>query len=212
MQGLDILLTKAIVQSIQDKLNVEKIQNMNKKLETDHGLKFEEIFNKYDDMRRSLHQFETDLKNIEDSVLRNFLTIEKTIKNDILILVRDKHLAEIILKTFADGDKKTILDFTRDQSETVPRILSLCNLPNTSGYRKMNQLIDDGFVVPVGLAESFEGKRAILYKSLIQKIQITINRGSILTAIVVPKEALRSSQVINTILFINQNHIKHQFN
>lgn len=212
MQGLDILLTKAIVQSIQDKLDVEKIQNMNKKLETDHGLKFEEIFNKYDDMRRSLHQFETDLKNIEDSVLRNFLTIEKTIKNDILILVRDKHLAEIILKTFADGDKKTILDFTRDQSETVPRILSLCNLPNTSGYRKMNQLIDDGFVVPVGLAESFEGKRAILYKSLIQKIQITINRGSILTAIVVPKEALRSSQVINTILFINQNHIKHQFN
>lgn len=212
MQGLDILLTKAIVQSIQDKLDVEKIQNMNKKLETDHGLKFEEIFNKYDDMRRSLHQFETDLKNIEDSVLRNFLTIDKTIKNDILILVRDKHLAEIILKTFADGDKKTILDFTRDQSETVPRILSLCNLPNTSGYRKMNQLIDDGFVVPVGLAESFEGKRAILYKSLIQKIQITINRGSILTAIVVPKEALRSSQVINTILFINQNHIKHQFN
>lgn len=212
MQGLDILLTKAIVQSIQDKLDVEKIQNMNKKLETDHGLKFEEIFNKYDDMRRSLHQFETDLKNIEDNVLRNFLTIEKTIKNDILILVRDKHLAEIILKTFADGDKKTILDFTRDQSETVPRILSLCNLPNTSGYRKMNQLIDDGFVVPVGLAESFEGKRAILYKSLIQKIQITINRGSILTAIVVPKEALRSSQVINTILFINQNHIKHQFN
>lgn len=206
------MLTKAIVQSIQDKLDVEKIQNMNKKLETDHGFKFEEIFNKYDDMRRSLHQFETDLKNIEDNVLRNFLTIEKTIKNDILILVRDKHLAEIILKTFADGDKKTILDFTRDQSETVPRILSLCNLPNTSGYRKMNQLIDDGFVVPVGLAESFEGKRAILYKSLIQKIQITINRGSILTAIVVPKEALRSSQVINTILFINQNHIKHQFN
>lgn len=212
MQGLDILLTKAIVQSIQDRLDVEKIQNMNKKLETDHGLKFEEIFNKYDDMRSSLHQFETDLKNIEDNILRNFLTIEKTIKNDTWILVRDKHLAEMILKTFADGDKKMILDLTRDQSETVPRVLSLCNLPNTSGYRKMNQLIDEGFVVPVGLAESFEGKRAILYKSLIQKIQITINRDNILTAILVPKETLRSSQVINTVLLINQNHIEHQFN
>jgi hypothetical protein len=206
------LLTKAIIQSIQDRLDVEKIQNMNKKLETDHGLKFEEIFNKYDDMRSSLHQFETDLKNIEDNILRNFLTIEKTIKNDTWILVRDKHLAEMILKTFADGDKKMILDLTRDQSETVPRVLSLCNLPNTSGYRKMNQLIDEGFVVPVGLAESFEGKRAILYKSLIQKIQITINRDNILTAILVPKETLRSSQVINTVLLINQNHIEHQFN
>lgn len=212
MQGLDILFTKAIIQSIQDKLDVEKIQNINKKLEVDHGLRFEELFNKYDDMRSSLHQFETDLKNIEDMVLRNFLTIEKTTINDIWVLVRDKHLAELILKTYADGDKKLILDFTRDKSETVPRILSLCNLPNTSGYRKMNQLIDEGFVVPVGLAESFEGKRAILYKSLIQKIQITINKDNVLTAILVPKETLRSSQVINTILFINQNHTKHQFN
>ena len=119
---------------------------------------------------------------------------------------------EMILKTYADGDKKMILDFTRDKSETVPRILSLCNLPNTSGYRKMNQLIDEGFVVPVGLAESFEGKRAILYKSLIQKIQITINKDNVLTAILVPKEILRSSQVINTVLLINQNHTKRQFN
>ena len=212
MQGLDILLTKAIVQSIQDKLDDEKIQNINKKLEADHGLKFEEIFNKYDDMRSSLHQFEADLKNIEDNVLRDFLIIENTVKNDTWVLVRDKHLAEMILKTFADEDKKMILDFTRDQSETIPRILSLCNLPNTSGYRKMNQLIDDGFVVPVGLAESFEGKRAILYKSLIQKIQITINKDNVLTAILVPKETLRSSQVIDAVLLINQNHTKHQFN
>ena len=76
----------------------------------------------------------------------------------------------------------------------------------------MNQLIDEGFVVPVGLAESFEGKRAILYKSLIQKIQITINKDNVLTAILVPKEILRSSQVINTVLLINQNHTKRQFN
>ncbi len=212
MQGLDILLTKAIVQSIQDKLDDEKIQNINKKLEADHGLKFEEIFNKYDDMRSSPYQFETDLKNIEDNVLRNFLTIEKTVKNDMWVLVRDNYLAETILKTFADLDKKMILDFMRDQPETIPRVLSLCNLPNTSGYRKMNQLINEGFIVPVGLASSFEGKRAILYKSLIHKIQITINKDSVLTAILVPKETLRSSQVINTVLLINQNHTKHQFN
>ena len=212
MQGLDILLTKAIIQSIQGKLDYDKIQNINKKLEADHGLKFEEIFNKYDDMKSSLNQFETELKDIEDNVLRNFLTIEKTVKNDTWVLVRDNYLAEMILKTFADLDKKMILDFMRDQPETIPRVLSLCNLPNTSGYRKMNQLINEGFIVPVGLAESFEGKRAILYKSLIQKIQITINKDSVLTAILVPKETLRSSQVINTVLLINQNHTKHQFN
>ena len=151
------------------------------------------------------------MKDIEDKVLRNFLTIEKT-ANDTWIIIRDKHLAERILKTFADVDKKTILDCIRDRSETVPRILSLCNLPNTSGYRKINQLIDDGFVSPVGLAESFEGKRAILYKSVIQKIQITINKDRVVTSILAPKETLRSSQIINTVLLVNQNYVKNLAN
>lgn len=206
MQGLDILFTKAIVRSIKDKLDDERIQNMNKKLEEDHGLRFEELFIRYDDIRSSLDKFETDLKDIEDKVLRDFLTIENTTANDTLVVVRNKYLTEMILKTFADDDKKRILDVTRDGSETVPRILSLCNLPNTSGYRKMNQLIEEGFVVPVGLAESFEGKRAIQYKSLIQRVQITVNNDSVLTAISVPKEASNSSQIINTVLLINQNH------
>lgn len=206
-----MLLSKAIFQSVRDEFDAERIQSINKMLKKEHGITFEKLFNSYDKMRNTLYQFEEDLKDIEDKVLRNFLTIEKT-TNDTWITIRDKHLAERILKTFADVDKKTILDCIRDRSETVPRILSLCNLPNTSGYRKINQLIEGGFVSPVGLAESFEGKRAILYKSVIQKIQITINKDRVVTSILAPKETLRSSQIINTVLLINQNYVKNLAN
>ena len=139
MEGLDVLLSKAIFQSVRDEFDAERIQSINKMLKQEHGITFEKLFNSYDKMRNTLYQFEEDLKDIEDKVLRNFLTIEKT-ANDTWIIIRDKHLAERILKTFADVDKKTILDCIRDRSETVPRILSLCNLPNTSGYRKINQI------------------------------------------------------------------------
>ena len=208
MEGLDTLLLKAILQSVQDEIDSEKIQNINTRLKQEYGLTFQELFNRLDTMRGALQQFEPDLKDIEDKILRNFLTIDKTTLNETWIAIRDKHLAEMILKTYADADKKMILDFTRDQSETIPKILSLCNLPNTSGYRKMNQLIEEGFVIPSGLAESFEGKRAILYKSVIQKIQITINKDKIVTLISVSKETLRSSHIINMVLFLNQDNAK----
>jgi hypothetical protein len=154
-------------------------------------------------MRNALQKFETEFKDVEDKILRNFLTIERSTPTDTWLVVKDMHLTEIILKTFADSDKKQILDCIRDSPGTIPKTLSSCNLPNTSGYRKMNQLIEDGFVVPTGLTESFEGKRALLYKSIIQKIQIIINKDKVITSISIPRESLKTSQVINTILHMD---------
>lgn len=208
MEGLDTLLLKAIFQSTQDELDSEKIKNINLRLNQEYGITFQELFSKFEKMQGALRRFESDLKDIEDKILRNFLTVEKSTPTETWITVRDKHLAEMILKTYADSEKKMILDSTRDKSETIPKVLSLCNLPNTSGYRKMNQLIEEGFVTPTGLAESFEGKRALLYKSVIQKIQISINKDRVTTTIAVPKESLRSSQVINMILLITQDSVK----
>lgn len=212
MEGLDTLLLRAIFQSIQDGIDSEKIRNINLRLKQEHGLSFQDVFNRFDEMHAVLQKFESDLKDIEDKILRNFLTVEKSTNTETWITIRDKHLAEMILKTYADADKKMILDFTRDHSETIPKILNLCNLPNTSGYRKMNQLIEDGFIVPTGLAESFEGKRAILYKSVIQKIQININKDRVVTSISIPKESIRSSQVINMVLRINQDEVQNMVN
>lgn len=209
MEGLDTLLLRSILHSVQEELEQEQIQHIEEKLQQEYGLSFNELFNRFDKVKNSLYPFQNDLKNIEDKVLRNFLSVDKDSESsDMWIVIRNKHLAELILKTFADEDKKMILDKTREKAETVPNLLSSCQLPNTSGYRKTKQLIDDGFIIPIGLAESFEGKRAILYKSLIQKIQITINRDQVITAILIPKDDLASSHIINTILDINHNGIK----
>jgi hypothetical protein len=212
VEGPDTLLLRAIFQSIQDGIDSEKIRNINLRLKQEHGLTFQDVFNRFDEMHAVLQKFESDLKDIEDKILRNFLTVEKSTNTETWITIRDKHLAEMILKTYSDVDKKMILDFTRDHSETIPKILNLCSLPNTSGYRKMNQLIEDGFIVPTGLAESFEGKRAILYKSVIQKIQININKDRVVTSISIPKESIRSSQVINMVLRINQDDVQNMVN
>ena len=200
MNELDGFLFKAILQAIKNQINTEIISGIEQKLQRGQGLKFSDLFNRFNEVKNSLIEYESELKKIEDEILRDFLTVEVVDSAaEKWLVIKNKYLTELILKTFADEDKKAILDLTRDNTETIPKILVLCNLPNTSGYRKMNQLIEDGFVTPIGLAETFEGKRAILYRSIIQKIQIIMNRNEIITKILIPKEIIDSSQIVRTI-------------
>lgn len=201
MNGLDILLNKAILQSIQNELDVNKLKRIEEQLQ-EQGFDISEIVSKIEQVKNTLFEFEHDFKKIEDKVLRNFLAVEND-RFETWLVIKNRFLTELILKTFADEDKKKIIDLTRNNSETIPKILSLCDLPNTSGYRKVRQLIDDGFVMPVGMAETFEGRRALLYRSIIQKIQININKNEIMARVLVPKESINSSQIVNTIIGVN---------
>lgn len=201
VNSLDTLLNKAIMQSIQNAIDKEKLKRIETQLQ-EHGLEISQMLTKFRQLRRNF-EFEQDFKKIEDGILRNFLSIEKH-HSEIWLVITNKVLTETILKTFADEDKKMILDFTRNNSETIPKILSLCKLPNTSGYRKVKQLIDDGFIVPTGMAETFEGRRALLYRSIIQKVQVYINKNDIIAKILVPKEILSSSLIVKMIGDINE--------
>jgi hypothetical protein len=179
----------------------------------DSGMQMTEIFYKFPEMKKSLLRFTDDLKIIEDEILKDFLVVEKCSEtSEIWLVIKNQYLTELILKTFADRDKKAIMDLIRDEPETIPKILERCKIPNTSGYRKMNQLIDEKMVTATGLAETFEGKRAILYKSIIQSIQIIISGNDLAVKISVDHETLGSSEIIRTIIEINQGKTRQLAN
>ncbi|HET8719363.1 MAG TPA: hypothetical protein VFM64_00010 [Candidatus Nitrosotenuis sp.] len=200
MNELDNFLSKAIILSIKNEMSEDRV----KKLETEYGVKISEILDKKEISDTAI--FEEECELMEDQVLREFLAInEDESTKERWIVIKNRQLIERILKTFADPEKKIILDLTRESAETIPKILVLSNLPNTSGYRKMNQLIEEGFVTSVGLAETFEGKRALVYRSIIQKIQIIINKNDIIAKILVPKDVLASSQIVSAITGLGRN-------
>jgi len=198
------MLVYAIMQTVKKEIRSKDFEGIEHQLQG-HGMQVTDMFYRFPEMKRSLFHFTNELKTIEDKILRNFLTIEQGAKtSEIWLSIKNQHLTELILKSFADEEKKAIIDLIRDTPETIPKILERCKIPNTSGYRKINQLIDEKIVVVTGLAETFEGKRAILYKSIIQKLQILINRNEIVVKILVDQKTLDSSEIIRTITEINQ--------
>ena len=208
MRGLDGILVNVIMQTVKKEISSKDYDGIEQQLQ-DHGMRVTDMFYRFPEMKKSLLHFTNELKIIEDKVLKNFLVIEQDPEtSEIWLVIKNQNMTELILKSFADEEKKAIMDLIRDTPETIPKILERCRIPNTSGYRKMNQLIDEKMVVTTGLAETFEGKRAILYKSIIQKMQILINANEITARILVDRETLDSSEIIRTITEINQNKTK----
>lgn len=208
MHGLDQIIVNAIMHTVKKEISSKDLKDMEQQLQS-HGMQMTEIFYKFPEMKKSLFRFTDDLKVIEDEILKDFLIVEQDSKaSEIWLVIKNQYLTELILKTFSDHDKKAIMDLIRDESDTIPKILERCKIPNTSGYRKMNQLIDEKMVTATGLAETYEGKRAILYKSVIQGIQILVNGNKVVAKISVDSETLDSSEIIRTIIAISQDKTK----
>jgi hypothetical protein len=57
-------------------------------------------------------------------------------------------------------------------------IIKECNLPQTSGYRKINALINDGFLIPTEF-EIKENKKIFKYMCIFKNLKIDINSNKI---------------------------------
>ena len=97
--------------------------------------------------------------------------------------IEDQLVAELILKAFADDDKKKILDATLDKSRTPVEILDICKIPPTSGYRKIKSLIRDSLLVPNGTFLSRSKKEVRRYISALENIKIDICKGKLVVKV-----------------------------
>ena len=84
----------------------------------------------------------------------------------------------LILESYADSDKRCILEAAIDKSRNISEIFDVCNKPQTSVYRKVISLIECGLLVPDSF--SFKhGRKSTKYKSIFEELQIDIIRNKI---------------------------------
>lgn len=95
------------------------------------------------------------------------------------ITIKEKSLAKLLLETCADEDKKKILDATINTPRTIKEIEDLCEIPQTSGYRKINSLIEKHFLIPIGMVRVGGNKMVRQYVSVLDSIKINIDKGKV---------------------------------
>ena len=103
----------------------------------------------------------------------------KTLNKNGWTTLEDSHLIEIILNAMGDEDKKNIINAVIDKSCEISEILKINNIPQTSGYRKIKTLIDDGILVPQGCVRMHDEKGVAKYRAIFDNVYISLEKNKV---------------------------------
>jgi len=203
--GLDNLLVPSLRKSIEENLGKETLNKIEQRLMERHGLGLVQAiknFNKFDSVLREF--FGAGADGLEQKFLQKIVSIEKTKQTESnWIQMKDPELSRIFLESFADQDKKAILGAVMDDPLIIAKILESCKIPQTSGYRKINFLINNGLLVANGFELAHDGKKVKKYETIFDNIKVDIVKNEIDVKVQLKKTLLSESSILQTVQIVS---------
>ena len=197
MTGLDRLFSKSLDAIIRENLGSRTVQKIENRLFEKFGITLPdsiEQFQKLDSVLREFFGAAAD--GLEQKFLKSICNVV-TIDGETWIVIDNSSLTATILGSFGDDDKKKILGALNGNSMIISQIIDLCNIAQTSGYRKINSLIDDGLLVTSGHITTPDGKKVSKYRSVFDNIKIDIVKNKITVSLHLAKEEMEESTVLS---------------
>jgi hypothetical protein len=201
MYSLDNLLAPSLRKSIEENLGKPTLNKIEQRLMERHGIGVIQAikdFYKLDSVLREFYGAGAD--GLETKILHNIIDLKQSKKSfDNWIVLEDQRLAKIFLESFADDDKRNILEVSMDEPLTISDILLTCKIPQTSGYRKINYLIENGLLMFNGFILSADGKKIQKYQTIFNNIKMDIERKNIVVKVQLKKNPLIESSILQII-------------
>ena len=200
MGGIDHLLSSALEGIIQKNLGVKASNKIQSRLDEKFGitiLESMEQFHTIDSILREL--FGKGADGLERKFLDSVCTLKSKKSSDGWISIQDKEIIKVIVESIGDEDKKKILLTTTQEPKITYDILKECNIAQTSGYRKINSLIDDGLLSQLGHMTGKDGKKISKYFSIFSNLRINVENGEFYVDIQLNKTQLNESTIFQVI-------------
>jgi len=197
MVGVDTLIVKSLHSVIQDNLSEQTIKKLDNRLVEKYGVTLGQAFEdfpKLDDVLREF--FGEGAVGVERKIFERICTVSKVKNTDEeWMTIRDSNIAKTVLEAFGDEDKKKILNVL-NEPHIVSEVLDICNLPQTSGYRKINSMISDGLLTIDGFSTTVDGKRINKYVSIFENIKIDIVKNDVTVRVKLKTNSIKNSLMI----------------
>jgi hypothetical protein len=177
---LDKLLSQALLSMIKEKLGSSTCQKIESRLQERHRMSLAESIKEFNVLDATLREFFGDgADGIEADFLDRIMSLTKPQgsvcnKSSSWIEIKHSGLVDIILGSYGDKDKRQILDAVAGQPRTISMILSACTIPKSSGYRIINEILQNGLLFEEGISRTSDGKKVSSYGALFQRVKIDI--------------------------------------
>lgn len=198
MSGLDALIAQSFENTIKSAMGEKILLKIQDRIFEKYGITISEAvedFQKLDFALKELFGSKTDI--IEKQIINKIVVLEENKRKDRnWFTIEDMALAKVILESVGDYDKKNILNTVLDEPRIISDILNMSNIPQTSGYRKINALIQNGMLIPHGFVSMYDGKKVTKYKSVFENIVIKIEKNRVIIRVLPTIEALAKSTIM----------------
>jgi hypothetical protein len=201
MSGLDTLIAKSLDLTIKENLGKKTLQKVEERLFEKYGINLTQSIEDFPKLDTVLREFFGEgAEGLEKQFLDNIVTLKETKAQDPnWVAIEDSSLAKLILESFGDEDKKNILNTVLDESRIISEILEIAHIPQTSGYRKVNSLIDNGLLTVHGHIITHDGKKVSKYKSIFENVTISIEKNKVIVKVLLAKESIEKSSIIQVV-------------
>ena len=194
-------MVPSLRKSIEENLGKDTLNKIEERLMERHGLGLVQAiknFSKFDSVLREF--FGAGADGLEQKFLQKIVNVEKSNSSESnWIQMKDPELSRIFLESFADQDKKSILGAVMDTSLIIAKILETCKIPQTSGYRKINFLINSGLLVANGFELAQDGKKVKKYETIFDNVKVDILKNDVAVKVQLKKSLLGDSSILQTI-------------
>ncbi|HXU96074.1 MAG TPA: transcriptional regulator [Candidatus Nitrosotalea sp.] len=201
MSGLDALIAKSIKSIVKDNLGDATFERIEKRLFERHGIGFTQAVEDFGKLDVVLREFFGDgAVGIERRIIDKIVILEESKRNEKKwITLEDSRLIELMLRSLGDDDKKNLINSAIGEPLIISDMLEISKIPQTSGYRKINALIDDGILIPQGYVTTHDGKRVTKYKAVFENISISIEKNKIVVKVQPTLESIKNSHIMQIV-------------
>lgn len=196
MGGIDRLIAKALSQKIKQKLDEEELKILERELFLEHGMSIKLSIEHFDKLNLVLKNIlNLNRKKFVNECLNEVIKIQR--KGDkYSVRIIDQNLLDSLLVLCGDNETRQMLNCLFENELTIPQILSEAQIPKTSGYRKIENLIINGLIVESGKVLS-ESKRISKYKCVFDEIKIEMKKNDIVFQGVINEQIYDKSTCID---------------
>jgi len=197
--SLDSLLAPALRKSIEDNLGKVTMNKIEQRLMERHGVGVVQAIKEFSKLDSVLREFfGPGAEGLESRFIQNIIKVESSKKeSENWIVLKDQILAKTIMESFADEEKKSILESVMNDSLAITDILDKCKLSQSSGHEKISYLIENGLLVSNGDVSDGENNRK--YQTAFSNVKMDIEKKSMVVKIQLKKIQLQESAMLQVI-------------
>lgn len=201
MTGVTQLLAKSLEKTMLHNLGETTVHKIQDRLFERYGMSITQSMEEFEKLDSVLREFfGAGAEGLERKFLDSLCSIKsKKDRSQTRFTILEPSIGQSILKAYSDDEASKILNASIGESWTILEMLEKLQIPQTSGYRKVNSLIEDGLLIKDGHMISASGRKTDKYKSLFDNVEIDIKNNKVIVNVQFTQNVIDQSPILQTV-------------